>query len=242
MSVTSPRVHSGHHIRNIILTIVIIPVALLLALLSLSFVMDIFARSERINRGDYTIPTAQSPVISSDYQGDRKKLIEGDNNPSFGAAEPRVTIVQFSDFGCPFCKASFPALREVSLKYQDKVKVIFRDWPGHNFSVPLALAARCANEQNKFWEMHDKLFQNQSDTFGSDKNQLALLAQQLGIYNDQFTECYDSQKYLPQIRQNFTDAEALQVAGTPTWFINGEKIEGQLSSEDLEKILAPYVQ
>ena len=242
MSDVSQKPHSGHHVRNIILTLVITPVVLVVALLCISFVLKIFARSERINKGDYSLQTSSSvQPIHATYQGDRKKLIEGENNPSFGTTSPAVTIVEFSDFACPFCKASFPALREISLKHQDQVKIIFRDWPGHNFSVPLALAAHCANEQGKFWEMHDKLFQNQSDTFGSDKNQLALLAQQLGMYNEQFQQCFDSQKYIPLIRQNFTDSETLGVAGTPTWFINGEKIEGQLSAADLEKIIIPYL-
>jgi protein-disulfide isomerase len=103
------------------------------------------------------------------------------------------------------------------------------------------MAAYCAGEQNKFWEMHDKLFQNQSDTFGNDKNQLAALAQQLGVYNQEFQTCFDQQKYLPQIQKNFTDSELLGVAGTPTWFINGEKIEGELSVTGLEKLIAPYL-
>lgn len=242
MSDVKPKPHFDHHIRNLILTLIITPIILVVALLCLAFVIKILARSERINKGDYSLQTSTSlKTIPPTYQGERKKLIEGENNPSFGASDPTVTIVEFSDFACPFCKASFPALREVSLKHQNQVKIIFRDWPGHTFSVPLALAAHCTAEQGKFWEMHDKLFQNQSDTYGSDKNQLALLTQQLGIYNEQFQQCFDSQKYLPLIRKNFTDSESLGVGGTPTWFINGEKIEGQLSATDLEKIISPYL-
>lgn len=238
--------HSGHRLRNIILSIVIIPVALVLALLSVGFVADILIRSERINNNDYSpeITTSQNIKIidtDSNYQGAAKLLIEGINNPSLGASDPKVTIVEFSDFACPFCKASFPGLREISLKYKDGVKIIFRDWPGHDNSLVLAMAAYCAGEQNKFWEMHDKLFQNQSDTFGTDKNQLAALAQQLGVYNQEFQTCFDQQKYLPQIQKNFTDSELLGVTGTPTWFINGKKIEGELSVTGLENLIAPYL-
>ncbi len=234
--------HHPHWVRNTILTIAIVPITLFLALLIVVFVADTLTRSEQIRHGNYTKPLASSPAPTpTTYQGERKALIEGSGNNSFGTENPTVTIVEFSDFACPFCRASFPALREVSLKHQDTVKIIFRDWPGHEFSLPLALAAYCAGEQNKFWEMHDKLFQNQSDTFGSDKNQLATLAQQLGIYNEKFQSCFDTQKYLSQIRQNFTDSEKLEVQGTPTWFINGEKIEGQLSTTELEKLIAPYL-
>lgn len=242
MPPSSPQLHHGHRVRNILLTIVLVPIALLLALLSVGFVASILEKSERIRQGDYSLPEIYTPAPPpSTYQGEAKTLIEGTNNHSFGATNPTVTIVQFSDFACPFCYASFPALREISVKHQDKVKIIFRDWPGHDFSISLALGAYCAGEQNKFWEMHDKLFQNQADTFGSDKNQLALLAQQLGVYNEQFQACFDSQKYLPQIRQNFSDSEKLGVRGTPTWFINGEKVEGQLSTTDLERLIAPYI-
>lgn len=243
MSKNSQSLPAHHRLRNTILTIVLIPLALLLALLSFGFVADIFLRSERIRQGDYSLPAAATPTpIPTTYQGETKSLIEGKDNYSFGAENPNVTIVEFSDFACPFCLASFPALREISLRYQDQVKIIFRDWPGHDHSISLALAAYCAGEQGKFWEMHDKLFQYQTDTFGSDKNQLAILAQQLGIYNNQFQACFDTQKYLPQIRENFADSEKLGVQGTPTWFINGKKIEGQLSTSDLEKLISPYLQ
>jgi len=234
--------HSGHRLRNIILTVIIIPLSLFVTLLIVGFVADVLLRSERIKNNDYSsaIPTTVQQSNLDNYDEQIKKQIEGENNPSFGATNPKVTIVEFSDFACPFCKASFPAIREIGLKNQENVKIIFRDWPGHEYSLPLALAAYCAGEQGKFWEMHDKLFQNQSDTFGKDKNQLAALAQQLGIYNEDFQTCFDSQKYLPQIKKNYIDSEILGVAGTPTWFINGKKIEGELSSTDLEKIISPY--
>lgn len=236
--------HSGHRLRNIILSVVIIPLSLFVTLLIVGFVADILIRSQRIQNNDYSpiIPTTIQQSSINNYDEQTRKKIEGENNPSFGSTNPKVTIVEFSDFACPFCKASFPAIREVGLKYQENVKVIFRDWPGHEYSLPLALAAYCSGEQGKFWEMHDKLFQNQSDTFGKDKNQLAALAQQLGIYNEDFQTCFDSQKYLPQIKKNYIDSEILGVAGTPTWFINGTKIEGELSSADLEKIISPYLQ
>lgn len=242
MSKDSLTHHSGHRIRNIILSVVLIPLTLFLALLVVGFVADVLLRSERIKNKDYSLtPSTTQQPIDSTYDEKTRLQVEGQNNPSFGSENPKVTIVEFSDFACPFCKASFPAIREIGLKYKEDVKIVYRDWPGHEHSLSLAMAAYCAGEQDKFWEMHDKLFQNQSETFGADKNQLAALAQQLGIYNEDFQTCFDSQKYLPQIKKNFTDSEILGVAGTPTWFINGRKIEGQLSATDLEKIISPYL-
>ncbi len=233
-----------HRLRNILISCAVVPLSLFLALLAAGFVLNIFERSDRISQGDYSPDATSSSVATSpvddSYSGSRKALIEGTGNPSFGAINPKVTIVQFSDFQCPFCLASFPALREISIKHADTVKVIFRDWPGHENSLNLALGAHCADEQGKFWEMHDKLFQHQADSFGAQKNDLASIAQQLDIYNERFQACFDSQKYLPLIKQNFQDADSLGVKGTPTWFFNGNKIAGQLTVQDFEEILSKF--
>jgi protein-disulfide isomerase len=231
-----------HRIKKIIIGIIIIPIALFLMLLIVGFVANVFNRSQLISEGNFTAnsQTAQEQN-PSEYSGTQKQLIEGQDNPSFGAENPKLTIVQFADFQCPFCKASFPALRQLSLQYKDSVKVIFRDWPAHEHSVQLALGAYCAGEQNKFWEMHDKLYQNQSDTFGSNKNDLASLASEIGIYNEQFRSCFDSQKYLSQIQKNYADSQTLGVKGTPTWFFNGKKVEGAISTTDLETVIQSYV-
>lgn len=167
--------------------------------------------------------------------------MEGLGNQSIGASQPKLTIVEFADFACPYCKGSANDLRKVVDLYKDKVKLVFRDWPGHDNSVSLAMAAYCAGEQNKFWEMHDLLYQNQNTAFGADKNDLALLANELGIYNEKFQTCFDNQKYLYLIQKNITDGQILEVKGTPTWFFNGDRIEGQLNKQDLENIIKEYV-
>lgn len=131
-------------------------------------------------------------------------------------------------------------MREISLRYADTVKIIFRSWPGHDYSINLAMGAYCAGEQGKFWEMHDKLYQNQATDFGSDKNDLARLALELNIYNEQFQNCFDKQTYSSLIYEDITDSKTLAVPGTPTWFINGEKIEGTLTTKDFEDIIKAY--
>lgn len=237
---------SNHRAKKIIIGIIMVPVILLLMLIIVIFVANILQRSKNIKQGNYVVnsPITEQPVINSNssYSGARQQLIEGLGNQSFGAVKPKVTIVEFADFQCPYCKQSASALRDISLRYKDSVKIIFRDWPGHQNSLSLALAAYCAGEQNKFWEMHDKLYLNQSDTFGANKNDLANLANELNIYNQQFQTCFDTQKYLPYVKKNIADSQTLSVKGTPTWFINGVKIEGALSSQELEKIIKPYVE
>lgn len=150
---------------------------------------------------------------------------EGEKKYWLGSASPKVTIVEFGDYNCPMCKNSYSKIREISVKYKDNIKIIYRDYPFYENSLELSLAARCAGEQGLFWLMHDKLFQNQG---GFNLDYLPELANQIGADVDKFNNCLNSQKYLNDIKKDFTDAESLGVTGTPTWFINGYKVEGDM--------------
>ena len=180
------------------------------------------------------------PLSPSPYQGEGwGEVIEGNNYYWLGAAQPKVTIVEFVDFSCPMCKNSFTKIREIGIKYKNNVKIIIRDYPGFEHSLDLAMAARCAGEQGLFWLMHDKLFQNQGVY---EKEQLVELANQIGADLTKFTNCFDNKKYLQQIQQDFTDAEKLEITGTPTWFINGQKIEGDIPYELFIQIVEELLQ
>lgn len=232
-----------HRIKKIVIGIIVVPIALFLMLLIVGLVASVFERSKQIESGNYNIiKQAETNAPTDSYTEAERRLIEGIGTQSFGASAPKLTIVEFADFACPYCRSSFPGLRELSVKYQDSVKLIFRDWPGHKYSIQLAQSAYCAGEQGKFWEMHDKLYFNQSETFGEDKNDLARLASELNVYNEQFQSCFDSQKYLTLIQKNTLDSQTLGVAGTPTWFFNGTKIEGALTKTELEELIKVYVE
>lgn len=179
-----------------------------------------------------------SPINTESYEKERV-LIEGEGNFWLGSSGPKITIVEFSDFACPYCKNSFPKIREISLKYKNDIKYIFRDMPLHENSVDLAMAARCAGEQGLFWPMHDKLFQHQGV---SASNDLLELANQIGALKNKFKNCFDTKKYLAQIQKNFSDGEDLGVKGTPTWFINGNKVEGDMPMEAWEEIIGKLLQ
>jgi len=151
---------------------------------------------------------------------------EGDGSSYWtGSASPKVVIVEFADYNCPLCKNSYTKIREIGLKYKKDVKIIHRDLPILENSLELSLAGRCAGEQGLFWLMHDKLFQNQGK-FTID--QLPELANQIGADKARFNQCLSDQKYLPQIKKDFSDAENFGITGTPTWFINGYKVEGDI--------------
>jgi len=160
--------------------------------------------------------------------------IEGENDYWIGSSNPKVTIVEFSDFACPLSKSSFSKLREISLTEKD-VKIIYRDYPViSEYSANLSLAARCAGEQGFFWLMHDKLFLNQGV---KEESEIIEMAKQIGVNTARFEVCYNNRKYWSQIQKDLTDGEELNIQGTPTLFFNGQKLEGDAPLETLKQII-----
>jgi protein-disulfide isomerase len=162
---------------------------------------------------------------------------EGFNSPWLGSAKPKVTIVEFGDFNCPMCKNAFTKIREISLKYKDNVKIVFRNFPVRDGSIELAMASLCAEEQGLFWPMHDKLLQNQ----GSYDNNLVALAKNIGADSKKFENCLKTNKYLTKIQQDYSDGEKFGVIGTPTWFINGYKIQGDVPYDIFIQIVESFI-
>ncbi len=171
--------------------------------------------------------------INAELDEKKRVLIEGPGN-WLGSKNPKITIVEFSDFACPYSKNSFPKIREISLKYKNDIKFIYRDMPLRENSVDLAIVARCAGEQGLFWPMHDKLFQNQGVSASDD---LLELAKQIGAEKNKLKNCFETKKYLAQIQKDFSDGETLEIKGTPTWFINGNKMEGDIPMKVWEEII-----
>ena len=101
-------------------------------------------------------------------------------------------------------------------------------------SIDLAMAGECAGEQGLFWPMHDKLFQNQGL---SEYKDLANLASQIGVNLTEFDDCYKNVKYTQQILKDYSDGQGLGVTGTPTWFINGQRLKGDIPFETWDKII-----
>jgi protein-disulfide isomerase len=166
------------------------------------------------------------------------KTSSGDGtNFYLGTSTPKILIIEFADFACPFCQKSYTTVRELSVKYKDKIKIIFRDFPIHDNSIDLALAARCAGEQGKFWPMHDKLFLLAGKLVLAD---LPELAYNVGVDKEKYNDCVNTKKYLPLIERDFNDGKALEIAGTPTWFINGYEVEGEIPVATWEEIISKF--
>ena len=171
------------------------------------------------------------------YQNDTeaKVLIEGQSAYWLGSSEAQITIVEFGDYACSVCKLSFPKIRELSNKYKSNLKYIFRDYPVvTENSINLAMAANCAGEQGLFWVMHDKLFINQGV---KDLADIKKLGAQIGLDTEKFNACLDTEEKLNRIKKDLADGDRLEIKGTPTFFINGQKFSGDLPYELLENII-----
>jgi len=160
--------------------------------------------------------------------------------PDTGA---ELTIIEFSDFACPYCEKAHTILKKIVSRYPGKVKIVYRDMPLHENSVELALGARCAGEQGKFWEMHDQLFANQSSLIGTGEPLASViygLAGTIGLNAATFNDCYTNKKYMGNISGDFSDGSTLNLKGTPSWFLNGKLLSGYIPEADYFILLDNY--
>jgi protein-disulfide isomerase len=156
--------------------------------------------------------------------------------PSKGPADAPVTIVEFSDFQCPFCSRAAKTADQVLANYAGKVRLVFRDFPlpFHDKAPKASEAGLCANDQGKFWEMHDEMFGAQ-DKLGIDD--LKAVAKKLGLDSAKFDECLDSNKYAAQVKKNIEDGKEAGISGTPAFIINGRLISGAQPYEEFQRVI-----
>lgn len=157
-----------------------------------------------------------------------------DDSHGLGKNDSKVTLVEFGDFQCPACGAAYPILKQVLAERGEKIRFVWRNFPIasiHSNADNAARAAEAANEQGKFWEMHDKLFANQTNWSGATKSKevFAGFAKDLGLDAEMFSRDFEDQKIVNRIKQDLGDANALGVNSTPTFFMNGEKYSGETS-------------
>ncbi|MGE0456480.1 MAG: thioredoxin domain-containing protein [Vicinamibacteria bacterium] len=159
-----------------------------------------------------------------------------DIGPSKGPATAPVTVVEFADFQCPACRSAHATFLRVLEKYGDQVRFVFRHFPLpiHKEAPKAAEAASCANEQGRFWEMHDRLFQAQGGLQPSD---LRRHAQELQLEMARFDACLESGKFLAAWQRDLADGRRYGVAATPTFFVNGRSIQGSQPFEAFAEIL-----
>jgi protein-disulfide isomerase len=151
--------------------------------------------------------------------------IELGGAPVKGPKGAPVTVIAFSDFQCPFCSRAVPTLKEIEDKYPGKVRIAFKHLPldFHNNAKIAAEASMAANEQGKFWEYHDKLFQHQQQL---DRPSLEKYAQEMGLNMSKFKAALDSGKYRKLVEDDARLAGQIGASGTPTFYVNGKQLVG----------------
>jgi protein-disulfide isomerase len=157
--------------------------------------------------------------------------------PVRGASTAPVTLIEFSDFHCPYCRRVQPVLDELRGKYGDRIKIVYRDFPLDNLhpqARAAAEAARCAVEQGKFWEFHDKLFKADPD---SSPATLDRFASEVGMDVKAFAACRASGKYKASVQASTQEGTKLGITGTPTFFINGRLVVGAQPIDAFAKII-----
>jgi protein-disulfide isomerase len=179
-------------------------------------------------------PSAPLPVAAADaFHGYR-----------LGSDSAPVEVTEYSDFECPFC-ASFatvqmPVIRE-QLISTGKLRWRFRDFPlpSHKYSRYAAMAAQCAGEQGKFWEMHDQLFNNHqwAQTGKNPRGLFRDFARAIGLDLDKYDACMDGQRYAARLEASVREGEALGVRGTPSFFVSGRLYTGRGTSDDFKALV-----
>jgi len=178
-------------------------------------------------------PSSPLPVAAAD----------GFKGYTLGSDSAPIEITEYSDFECPFC-AQFATVQMPVVRTQliatGRVRWRYRDYPlpMHPYSRYAALAAQCAGEQGKFWDMHDQLFDHHQWAL-TGKNPRSLFrgfATAIGLDLDKYDACMDSQRYAGRIQASVQEGEARGVKGTPTFYVNGRPYEGRSTSDDFKAL------
>jgi protein-disulfide isomerase len=156
--------------------------------------------------------------------------------PAVGPRSAPVTIVEFTDYQCPYCRRAQPTVEQVLARYGDKVRLVLREFPldNHPRAFAASRAARCAGEQGKFWDYHRDLLTNQADFSDQDFKRRA---QALGLEPDRFASCYASDRHDDAIREAYEHGSRLGVTGTPTFFVNGRLLVGARPLEQFQQVI-----
>jgi protein-disulfide isomerase len=169
--------------------------------------------------------------------GARRVNVKVGNSPSLGPENAPVTIIEFGDYQCPYCKLWYDNVYDRLLaNYPGKVRFVYHDFPldGHPEALPAAEAAQCAGEQNAYWKYHDALFGQQ---YGLSNTAYKQYAQELGLDVQAFSSCLDGHRFQAKVKDSYQYAVGLGVGSTPTFYINGIEVIGAQSYETFQQLI-----
>jgi protein-disulfide isomerase len=210
----------------------------------------IYYYSDKLRRGQivdvpsFTPKLSQagtSPTISSVYV--EPSVLESGDQPTLGNdQDPKLTIVEFGDFQCPYSQEAANIVRSLMTRFAGKVRFIYRDYPIesiHPAAMQASLAAECAREQGKFWPYHDKLYANQQALSLAD---LSRYGEQVGLDTAKFQSCMIGNRYKAVVEADLETAVTLGLRGTPIFFFNGQKVEGVIPENIFELLINKMIQ
>lgn len=179
-------------------------------------------------------------ALAAGAPGSGKLATEDD--PSLGNPDAPITIVEFGDFGCPYTEEETYVVKALMKEYPDDIRFIYRDFPLaelHPGADVAALGGECANDQGKFWEYYDVVFAHQAE-YTSDL--LISYADEAGLNLPAFTTCLESGVYREEVQNDLADGVAAGVRGTPTFFANGVKIEGNIPYGTFNDVIKAFLE
>lgn len=226
-----PSRFSAHSIIGTVAFVAVLGVVSLFSWRVFSFYRDI--QTGEINPGlGYTTTdfsrAATAFAKRAAESGDGDLALLGPNDETLGTDNPKITIVEFVDFGCTYSKEAAPIVRAIARQYAEDVRVVLRNYPLDDLHPGASIAAQgggCAGEQGKFWEYHDAVMASGGDL---SVETLSVIADELDLDIEKFQRCIDSGYYVSQVTNDLSDGAAVGVVGTPTFFFNGQKVEGSI--------------
>ncbi len=181
-------------------------------------------------------PTAAAPTADPVYADPRP--VDESRDHIWGNANAAVTLIEYSDFECPFCSRHYTTMNQIKEAYPNDVRIVFRHFPlsFHPEAQKAAEASECAADQGKFWEMHNKIFEaNLAGDMSVAKWKAA--AVELGLDSTKFDKCLDSGEKASRIAEDLNEGSGAGVEGTPATFVNGQVVSGALPFDSFKQII-----
>jgi protein-disulfide isomerase len=181
-------------------------------------------------------PTAVAPTEETNFADPRP--VDESRDHIWGKANAKVTLIEYSDFECPFCSKHYETMKQIKEAYPNDVRVIFRHYPlsFHPEAQKAAEASECAADQGKFWEMYDKIF---AANLAGDMSvaKWKTVAAELGMDSAKFDKCLDSGEKASRVAEDLNEGSGAGVEGTPATFVNGQLVSGALPIESFKQII-----